>query len=429
MVLCVVLSDDRVRATGLPRSVRPACDWLPFHRLAAGAPKCRYCVFDDCLAKWGDNVAVSPRGSAGSAKMTTKEIREWAIGAGLEVSSRGRISVEIEQAFHDAQAKPAPAEPAKVKRTAAKKTIAETTTAKKRAAKKVVGEKASTNRAAASGAPTKKTTREIRAWAIGAGLEVSSRGRISAEIEQAFDDAQAKTVQAKPAKVKKTSAKKAAAKTTAAPTAPAKTVAASTAPARKAPAKKTAATKASAATAPVKRSAASTGPAEKAAVQKKSAAAPVTSASVSTAPAKKTTKEIREWAIGEGHVVSSRGRIPAELERAFHDAQATKARRRTAPARKPSATKAAGKKTAPPAAPVTRSATSKAPATRTAAKPAAAEKAPVTSASVSKVSAKRASREIREWAIGEGHVVSSRGRIPAEVERAFHDAQAAFPVA
>ncbi|MGV9867043.1 Lsr2 family DNA-binding protein [Rhodococcus koreensis] len=171
-----------------------------------------------------------------------------------------------------------------------------------------------------------------------------------------------------------------------------------------------------------------------AAVQKKAAAAPATSGSVSTAPAKKTTKEIREWAIGEGHVVSSRGRIPAELERAFHDAQAAKARTRTVPARKVSATKAAGKKTASPTAPMTRSATSKAPAKKAAAKPAAAkkedaEKAPATSASVSKVSAKRTSREIREWAIGEGHVVSSRGRIPAEVERAFRAAQAALPVA
>ncbi|MFC9362515.1 histone-like nucleoid-structuring protein Lsr2, partial [Rhodococcus sp. NPDC057014] len=39
------------------------------------------------------------------------------------------------------------------------------------------------------------------------------------------------------------------------------------------------------------------------------------------------------------------------------------------------------------------------------------------------------SREIREWAIGAGHVVSSRGRIAAEIERAFHDAQAELPVA
>ncbi|MGV9861750.1 Lsr2 family DNA-binding protein [Rhodococcus koreensis] len=365
-------------------------------------------------------MAVSPRGSAGSAKTTTKEIRQWAIGAGLEVSARGRISAEIEQAFHDAHARTAPAEPKKVTRSAAKKAIAESTTAKKRAAKKIVGETASTNRAAASKAPTKKTTKQIREWAIGAGLEVSSRGRISAEIEQAFDDAQAKRVQTEPAPVKKTSAKKAAAKTTAAPTAPVKRLAANTAPAKK--------------TAVKKKAAASTDPAEKAAVKKKAAAAPVTSASVSTTPAKKTTKQIREWAIGAGHVVSSRGRIPAELKRAFHDAQAAKARTRTAPARKVSAKKAAGKKgagktSASPTAPGTRAATSKAPGKRTAAKKEAAEKIPVTSASVNKVSAKKTSREIREWAIGEGHVVSSRGRIPADVERAFHDAQAALPVA
>ena len=49
-------------------------------------------------------MAVSPRISEGSAKGTTKEIREWAIGEGREVSPRGRISAEIEQAFRDAQA-------------------------------------------------------------------------------------------------------------------------------------------------------------------------------------------------------------------------------------------------------------------------------------------------------------------------------------
>ncbi|WP_349307423.1 histone-like nucleoid-structuring protein Lsr2 [Rhodococcus sp. IEGM 1307] len=51
------------------------------------------------------------------------------------------------------------------------------------------------------------------------------------------------------------------------------------------------------------------------------------------------------------------------------------------------------------------------------------------SASASKASATRTSREIREWAIGEGLEVSSRGRIPAEIERAFHDAHADMPVA
>lgn len=49
-------------------------------------------------------MAVSPRGSEGSARKTTREIREWAIGEGREVSPRGRISAEIEQAFRDAQA-------------------------------------------------------------------------------------------------------------------------------------------------------------------------------------------------------------------------------------------------------------------------------------------------------------------------------------
>nr|EJI93844.1 hypothetical protein JVH1_8805 [Rhodococcus sp. JVH1] len=43
---------------------------------------------------------------------------------------------------------------------------------------------------------------------------------------------------------------------------------------------------------------------------------------MSKAPAKTSSREIREWAIGAGHEVSSRGRISAELERAFHVAQA-----------------------------------------------------------------------------------------------------------
>ncbi|WP_197487978.1 Lsr2 family DNA-binding protein, partial [Rhodococcus sp. LB1] len=49
---------------------------------------------------------------------------------------------------------------------------------------------------------------------------------------------------------------------------------------------------------------------------------PVKREEVRKAPAQKTTKEIREWAIGAGHVVSARGRIPVEIERVFHDAQA-----------------------------------------------------------------------------------------------------------
>ncbi|MGV9870522.1 histone-like nucleoid-structuring protein Lsr2 [Rhodococcus koreensis] len=32
------------------------------------------------------------------------------------------------------------------------------------------------------------------------------------------------------------------------------------------------------------------------------------------------TKKIRAWAIEKGHTLSSRGRIPAEIEQAFHDA-------------------------------------------------------------------------------------------------------------
>ena len=54
---------------------------------------------------------------------------------------------------------------------------------------------------------------------------------------------------------------------------------------------------------------------------------------------------------------------------------------------------------------------------------------PVKRAVVSMAPAKKSSREIREWAIGAGHEVSSRGRISVEIERAFHDAQLEMPVA
>jgi hypothetical protein len=333
-------------------------------------------------------MAVSPRGSAGSAKKTTKEIREWAIGEGLEVSSRGRISVEIEQAFHDAQAKRAQAEPEPVKKKSSKKAIAETTAVKKKTVKKVLGEKAPAKGASASEAPAQRTTKEIREWAIEEGLEVSSRGRIPAEIEQAFDDAQAKKAQVKPAPVKKKAAKKPAAKKTAT-AAPIKTTAASTAPAgKKMGTAKAAAEK----------------PTGKAAVKKQVAAkVPVKKAVESKAPAKSTNKEIRAWAIADGREVSYRGRIPAEVEQAFHDAQAKKAQVKPAPVKKTAAKKTAAKNTTA-AAPVKRVAASKAPA-------------------------KKSSREIREWAIGAGHEVSARGRISVEIERAFHDAQAATPVA
>ncbi|MEU2005746.1 histone-like nucleoid-structuring protein Lsr2 [Rhodococcus sp. NPDC019627] len=63
---------------------------------------------------------------------------------------------------------------------------------------------------------------------------------------------------------------------------------------------------------------AETSVAKSAAVKK----APVTEAAAGTAPAKATTKEIREWAIGEGRKVSFRGRISALIVRAFQDAAA-----------------------------------------------------------------------------------------------------------
>ena len=411
-----------------------------FDPLAVRRPKRRYCCVRRLPDEKENNMAVPPRRSADSAKRTTKEIREWATGAGFTVSSRGRISVEIEQAFHDARAKMAQAEPEPVKKTASKKAIAETTAVKKKAVKKVPGEKAPAKRAASKD-PAKKTTKEIREWAIGEGLEVSSRGRIPAEIEQAFDDAQAKKAPVKSAPAKKTAAKKTAAKKTAA-AAPVKRIAESKAPAEK----KIGAAKA----------AAEKPTGKKAAVKKPvTAKIPVTKAVESKAPAKTTNKEIRAWAIADGRQVSFRGRIPAEIEQAFHDAQAKKVPAKTAPAEKKAAKKAAAKNTAAAAAPVKRVAasktsaekkvvatktaatktagkktvTAKATSEKTAVKKTFAAKAPAKRDWVSKAPAKKSSREIREWAIGAGHEVSSRGRISVEIERAFHDAQAEMPVA
>ncbi|MFW2240014.1 histone H1-like repetitive region-containing protein [Rhodococcus opacus] len=310
-------------------------------------------------------MAVSPRGSEGSARKTTREIREWAIGEGREVSSRGRISAELEQAFHDAQAKKVQTKTPPVKKTAVKKRVAP---------------KAPVTRTAVNKAPAKKSSREIREWAIGAGHEVSSRGRIPAELEQAFHDAQAKKVQTKSAPVKKTVAKK------------------------------TVATKAAA---------------EKTVMKKRVAPkAPVTRTAVNKAPAKKSSREIREWAIGAGHEVSSRGRIPAELEQAFHDAQAKKVQTKSAPAKKTVAKKTVAKKTVAKKTVAKKTVATKAAAEKTVVKKRVAPKAPVTRTAVNKAPAKKSSREIREWAIGAGHEVSSRGRIPAELEQAFHDAQA-----
>ncbi|MFC0451434.1 Lsr2 family DNA-binding protein, partial [Rhodococcus jostii] len=87
--------------------------------------------------------------SKAPAKATTKEIREWAIGEGREVSPRGRVSAEIEQAFLDAQAETAPARKVAAKssaaeKTAAEKTVAEKTVAEKTAAKTTAAEKIAT---------------------------------------------------------------------------------------------------------------------------------------------------------------------------------------------------------------------------------------------------------------------------------------------
>ncbi|WP_411194644.1 histone-like nucleoid-structuring protein Lsr2 [Rhodococcus jostii] len=400
-------------------------------------------------------MAISPRGSDSSAKKTTKEIREWAIWAGREVSLRGRISAEIEQAFYDAQSKKVQGKTAPVKKTAATKTavkkpVAATTPGKrvkpatastppatKTAAKKTPEKKKATTKSVAektavkmpvaakvpaagevvSKASAKKSSREIREWALGVGHEVSSRGRIPAEIQQAFHEAQAKQVRPKAAPVKKVAAKKAAVRKTA----QAKKAQAVSAPATKTAAKKTAVKKAVAAKVPAAREV------------------------VSKAPAgKSSSREIREWALGVGHEVSSRGRIPAEIQQAFHDAQAKQVQATAATVKKTAGKKTAATVPVKPAtastAPTTKTAAKKTAATKTrekkrggeksAGKKPVAAKVPAAREVVSKAPAgKSSSREIREWALGAGHEVSSRGRIPSEIQRAFRDAQVKMPVA
>ncbi|OUS97183.1 histone-like nucleoid-structuring protein Lsr2 [Rhodococcus sp. NCIMB 12038] len=291
---------------------------------------------------------------------TTKEIREWAVGAGLDVSPRGRIPAEIVQAFEDAQLKQSQPKRVPVKKLAARKPVV-----KKPVVKKVAVKKVATEKPAAKNAPVAKTTSEIREWAVGAGLDVSSRGRISAEIVKAFEDAQTKQSQPKKRQAKK--------------------VEATTVPAKKVAAEKPAVTKV---------------------VAEKPAA--------KNAPATKTTKEIREWAIGAGLDVSARGRISAEVERAFHDAQVKKVQAKKVQTKAVRAKKVAAGKPA---------------VKKVAAKKTAATKAPSNRAAVSKAPAKRTTREIREWAIGEGLDISARGRISAEIVDAFNLAQAKAPAA
>jgi hypothetical protein len=209
-------------------------------------------------------------------------------------------------------------------------------------------------------------------------------------------------------------------------------------------------------------------PAKKTTVKTPVAANVPERAVVGNAPASKSSMEIREWAIGAGHEVSPRGRIPAEIQQAFHEAQANQVQAQAVPVKKTAAKKTAGKKAAAkktavtvrvkPATtstvPTTKTATKKTAATKTAAtktaatktageksaekkriaekstvKKIVAAKVPVTRAAVRKAPAGKSSREIREWAIGAGHEVSSRGRIPGDIERAFRDAQVEMPVA
>ncbi|MGV9865646.1 Lsr2 family DNA-binding protein [Rhodococcus koreensis] len=401
-------------------------------------------------------MAQAPKGSKGSAK-TTREIREWAIGAGLDVSSRGRIPAEIVEAFEGAQAK----------KVQAKKVQAKNVQAKNSATGKVAVTKAASEKVAAKKAPAARTTKEIREWAIGAGLDVSPRGRIPAEIAEAFEGAQAKKVQAKTAPAKKLAARKPAVKKVdtekpAAKKAPAaKTTkeirewaigagldvssrgrisaeiveAFEGAQAKKVQAKKVQPKKVQATTVPAKKVAAGKQAAEKAAAQKsvvKTAAVKKVDTEkpvVRKAPAAKTTKEIREWAIGAGLDVSSRGRISAEVERAFHDAQVPKVQAKTVRAKKVAAGKPAVTKVAEKKVAEKKVAEKKAAAKKTATRKTATRKAPSNRAAVSKAPAKRTTKEIREWAIGEGLDISARGRISAEIVDAFHLAQAKAPAA
>ncbi|QYB04809.1 Lsr2 family protein [Rhodococcus sp. USK10] len=326
-----------------------------------------------------NKMAQTPRGSKGSAK-TTREIREWAIGAGHDVSSRGRISAEIVDAFEGAHAKKRQPEKVQATRVSAKKVSVGKPAVKKVAAEKSVATKAPAKRLAVRKAPAARTTKEIREWAIGAGHDVSSRGRISAEIVEAFEGAQAKKRQPKKGQATRGPAKKAAA--------------------GKQPAEKVAARKSVVKTSAVKKPAAT------------------------KAPAAATTNEIREWAIGAGLGVSSRGRISAEIVKAFDDAQKKKVKAKTARAKKVAAGKPAVKKAAAEKTTPEKTAPEK-PAAR---KP-AARKAPSNRAAVRKAPAKRTTKDIREWAIGEGLDVSSRGRISAEIVDAFHVAQAKEPAA
>ena len=329
-------------------------------------------------------MAQTPRGSKGSAK-TTREIREWAIGAGHDVSSRGRISAEIVDAFEGAHAKKRQPEKVQATRVSAKKVSVGKPAVKKVAAEKSVATKAPAKRLAVRKAPAARTTKEIREWAIGAGHDVSSRGRISAEIVEAFEGAQAKKRQPKKGQATRGPAKKVAA--------------------GKQPAEKVAARKSVVKTSAVKKPAAT------------------------KAPAAATTNEIREWAIGAGLGVSSRGRISAEIVKAFDDAQKKKVKAKTARANKVAAGKPAVKKAAAEKTTPDKTTPEKTVPEKPAARKPAARKAPSNRAAVRKAPAKRTTKDIREWAIGEGLDVSSRGRISAEIVDAFHVAQAKEPAA
>jgi len=123
-------------------------------------------------------MAVSLRNSAGSAKRTTKEIREWAIGEGRDVSPRGRVSAEIEQAFHDAQTKKVQAEAMPAKKTPVKKVVAEKAPAGKTVAKKAPAAKTAGEKTAAEKMVARKAKAKAKATVAESAAEATAVKRL-----------------------------------------------------------------------------------------------------------------------------------------------------------------------------------------------------------------------------------------------------------
>ena len=77
------------------------------------------------------------------------------------------------------------------RKTAAKKTTARKSTAKKTTAKKAAASRArkTTVRKAAGKKPKGGAANDIRAWALAQGMQVSARGRVPAEVREAYEKA------------------------------------------------------------------------------------------------------------------------------------------------------------------------------------------------------------------------------------------------